>query len=100
VHDRRAAPDRAADGSQVQDIRAVGPVETSHLVPAACQEARYPDTHGTPISSDQNAHPAIIPPDRYADAAGQLPTRASASAAQPVMLPGYSVDEMADWGRC
>jgi hypothetical protein len=77
-HGSRAAPGRAADGSQVQHIRAAGPVETGHLVPAARQEARYPDTHDTPIPGDQNAHPAIIPPDRHA---GQLPTRTTASAA-------------------
>jgi hypothetical protein len=70
VHDRGAAPGRVAHGSQVQDIRAVGPVETGHLEPAVGQEARYPDTHGTPIPGDQNAHPAIIPPDRYTGTVG------------------------------
>jgi len=34
VHDRRAAPGRAADGHQVKDVRAVGAVETGHLVAA------------------------------------------------------------------
>jgi hypothetical protein len=63
VHDRRAAPGRAAEGSQVQHIGAVGQVETGHLVPAAGQEARDPAAHGTAIPGDQNTHPAIIAPD-------------------------------------
>jgi hypothetical protein len=37
VHDRAAAPGRAADRRQIQDIRAIGQVEPGHLVPAAGQ---------------------------------------------------------------
>ena len=79
---------------------AVGPVETGHLVPAARQEPRYPGTRSTPIPGDQNAHPAIIPPDRQSGAAGQLPTRAPGCAAPAAMLRQYPVDDVAGWGGC
>ncbi len=61
VHDRRAAPGRAADRGQVQDILALSTAEAGHLIPAAPQETCHRDADMTVIPRNQDPHSAIIP---------------------------------------